>query len=289
MKSGTLRTLAFLFVAVVALPATAQADVRFADLAGWWSADPVHGGESSHVVLQFREKDGKPEARLWLMAIGAMTSGWVPSRFPATRSIPGECHFRSPGIRSRRRLSGHLPADAAPVYNIPVEFKRSEPIEKPAARDWKAARPKARWSVDTGAPVWAGIERDDETGLLIVGNENGDVNAIDGEGKVRWKFATGKPIRAQPTVLGASVYIVSDSGYLYRLKLNTGAEQWRAKIVSEAPPRLPTNDPKTRWIAMAPAWLPIRNMCTSPAATRICTRWISRPAASCGMCLPTTS
>ena len=48
----------------------AQTDVRFADLAGWWSADPVQGGESAHVALQFVEKDGKPEAQ----AFGAR--GW---------------------------------------------------------------------------------------------------------------------------------------------------------------------------------------------------------------------
>ena len=247
MTSRFPRALACLFAVALAFPVAAQNSVHFADIAGWWAADPVQGGESSHVLLQFREHDGKPEARLWLMAIGAYDIGLGAVTISGNAIDTKGLSFPLTWNPATKTLTGHLPADAAPVYNIPVEFKRSEPIEKPAARDWKAPRPNARWSVDTGAPVWAGLERDDETGLLIVGNENGDVNAIDSDGKVRWKFATGNPIRAQPTVLGASVYVSSDSGYLYRLKLNTGVEQWRAKIVSEAPPRIPTNDPKTRW------------------------------------------
>ena len=247
MKSMTSCALACLFAAALAVSATAQSAVRFADVAGWWSADPVQGGESSHVALQFVEEDGKQEARLWLMAIGAYDINLGTVTFSGNTIDTKSMSFPLTWHPESKTLTGHLPADAAPVYSIPVEFKRSEPVEKPPARDWHAPRPQARWSVDTGAPVWAGLERDDETGLLIVGNENGDVLAIDNDGKVRWKFATGKPIRAQPTVLGVSVYVSSDSGYLYRLKLATGAEQWRANIASEAPPRIPTNQQKTRW------------------------------------------
>ena len=57
-------SLACLLAFALAVPAAAQTSVRFSDLAGWWSADPVQGGESSHVALQFVEKDGKQEAQL---------------------------------------------------------------------------------------------------------------------------------------------------------------------------------------------------------------------------------
>ena len=64
---------------------------------------------------------------------------------------------------------------------------------------------------------------------------------------MRWKFDTGKPIRAQPKVIGAHVYVASDSGYLYKLDRKTGAEAWRARIDNGSEPRIPTNQEKTRW------------------------------------------
>jgi outer membrane protein assembly factor BamB len=248
MRSMTRYVVASLLAGACAFPAAAQSTVGFNDLAGWWSADPTYGGESSHVVLQFVEKDGKREARLWLMAIGAydIPLGTVtlsgnsidtkPESFPLTWNP------------ATRTLSGHLPADAAPIYNIPIEFKRSEPIEKPAPPDWKAApQPKLRWSVDTGAPVWAGLERDAKSGLLFVANEQGYLHAIDRDGEVRWRIATGKPIRAQPKVIGGHVYVASDSGDLYKLDVKSGVGQWRIRIDSALEPRLPSNHQSTRW------------------------------------------
>jgi outer membrane protein assembly factor BamB len=248
MKSMSRHLVACLLTGLVALPAAAQSTVSFKELAGWWSADPVYGGESSHVALQFLEKDGKHEARLWLMAIGAydIPLGTVtlsgnsidtkPESFPLTWNP------------ATQTLSGHLPADAAPVYNIPIEFKRSQPVEKPTPRDWKASpQPKVRWTVETGAPVWAGLERHADSGLLFVGNEQGALYAIDRDGKVRWKIATGKPIRAQPKVIGGHVYVASDSGYLYKLDLNTGIGQWDVRIDAGSEPRIPSNQEKTRW------------------------------------------
>jgi outer membrane protein assembly factor BamB len=149
---------------------------------------------------------------------------------------------------STRTLSGTIPADAAPVYDIPIEFRRGRPIEKPPANEWKAPRPRVRWIFDTGgAQVWAGIERDARTGLMFVGNENGVVHAIGADGKSRWKYETGKPIRAQPKVLGEHVYVHSDSGFLHKLGTITGAEAWRARVDHGSEPRLPTNQEKTRW------------------------------------------
>src|SRR5688572_13410666 len=160
MKSLAFRALACLIAIAPAFPAAGQTDVRFSDLAGWWSANPAHGGESSHVALQFLEKDGKQEARLWLMAIGAYDIPLGTVTLSGTSITTQPLSFPLTWNPATQTLSGHLPADAAPVYNIPVEFKRGPPVEKPAARDWNAPRPKIVWSVDTGAPVWAGLERD---------------------------------------------------------------------------------------------------------------------------------
>jgi outer membrane protein assembly factor BamB len=236
--------LACLMAISMAVPVAAQGSVSFSDIAGWWSAHPAFGGESSHVALQFIEKDGKPQARLWLMAIGAfdiplgevsLTGNSVVSKqFPLTWN---------PETQS---LTGHLPAEAAPLYHIPVEFKRGERIDKPPPREWKARAPRLLWSVETGAAVWAGLERA-RNGVLLVGNEQGVLHAIGGDGKVRWKFDTGKPIRAQPKILAGSVYVASDSGYLHKLRRDTGEEVWRARIDSGSPPRIPANEEKSRW------------------------------------------
>ena len=110
-------------------------------------------------------------------------------------------------------------------------------FEKPAAREWKAPRPTVVWSVDTGAPVWAGLERA-EDGMLFVGNEKGDVHAIDRDGKVRWKFATEQTDpRAtegdwRSTSTSPPIRVTSTS-----CDRDTGAEAWRARIDSGSEPR----------------------------------------------------
>lgn len=220
--------------------------MRIADLVGAWAADPVHGGESSHVALQFLEKDGKLEARMSIPAIAVhdVSLGDVTIAGAAidTRTLSQPLTWDP----STRTLRGFLTAEAVPVYRIPVEFKRSQPEPKPAPREWKALTPKIVWSVPTGAAVWAGIERD-SGGTLFVGNEAGDLYAIDAAGKVHWTFATGKPVRGQPKAIGAHVYAASDSGFLYKLDRRSGQEVWRARIDGGSEPRIPPSEPNSRW------------------------------------------
>ncbi|HEX5162764.1 MAG TPA: PQQ-binding-like beta-propeller repeat protein [Steroidobacteraceae bacterium] len=246
MKILRMHALACLAAFTLALPATAQDAVKFSDIAGWWSADPEFGGESSHLAMQFLEKDGKQEAHVWLMAIGAYDINLGAVAINGNSVDSQGLSFPLTWNPEKRTLSGVIPAEAAPIYNIPVEFRRSGPAEKPAPREWKAPRPQVLWTAETGAAVWAGIERADD-GTLFVGNENGDLNAIGRDGKLRWKFSTGKPIRAQPKVIGKFVYLHSDSGYLHQLDRKTGAETWRADVDDGSEPRIPTDNEKTRW------------------------------------------
>ena len=222
------------------------ASVNVQDITGWWSADPVHDGQSSHIALEIRDKDGKPEARLWLMEIGAYDIGL------GEVAIKGEA-LETKGLAfplrwnpDRQSLSGTIPAEAAPVYDIPIEFKRGGAVTKPPANEWKAPRPKVSWTVATGAPVWAGLERAKD-GTLFVGNDAGVLHAITHKGEVRWKFETGKPIRAQPKWQGGSVYLHSDSGLVYKLDAKSGKEIWRTRVDTGSGPRLPPTDPATRW------------------------------------------
>lgn len=233
--------------ALVGLVAT----VNVQDLTGWWSADPVHAGEASHIALQIRPSssesgDGKPEARLWLMDIGAYDIGLGEVAINGDALDTKGLSFPLRWNAGTQTLSGRIPAEAAPVYGIPIEFRRGSPVEKPPANEWQAPRPGIAWSVETGSPVWAGLERAKD-GTLFVGNDAGTLHAITRRGEVRWKFESGKPIRAQPTWRNGFVYLHSDSGYLYKLDAKTGKEAWRANVDAGSGPRLPPSDQATRW------------------------------------------
>jgi outer membrane protein assembly factor BamB len=243
-----LRSLLIGISAVVAATSAARADTfQFADVAGWWSAEPQFAGESSRVVLHFLEENGKQVARLSLLGIGGYE---VPIGTVAIdgmnldmKPIPFALQFD----RERGTLRGQLPEAAVPVYKIPVEFRRIEPLAKPAPPTWDFPRPRVRWTFDTGAAVWAGIERDAASGLIFVANDAGTLHALDAKGAKRWEFATGKPVKARPTVIDDSVYLASDSGFLYRLDKRSGAERWRAKIDRGSPERIATNKEESRW------------------------------------------
>jgi outer membrane protein assembly factor BamB len=220
--------------------------VTLPELQGWWSADPVHGGESSHLALQFLEKDGRTEAHLSLPAIGAHDINLGEVAISGDAIDTRDLSFPLTWNAQTRTLSGRIPAEAAPVYDIPVEFRRGAPLVKPPAREWMGPRPRVLWTVDTGAPVWAGIERASD-GTLFVANDRGTLQALARDGRRLWKFESGKPVRAQPRVIGRHVYLHSDSGYLYRLEAKTGVEVWRAPVDTGSAPRLPTNVKGTRW------------------------------------------
>jgi outer membrane protein assembly factor BamB len=243
-----MNTIILRVVCLLALSCAAplRAEVAFAELAGWWSADPVHGGESSHLAMQFIEVGGKQEAHLSLPAIGAHDINLGEVTIDGNAIDTKGLSFPLTWNPTTQSLAGTIPRDAAPVYDIPVEFRRASPLVKAPANEWKAARPKVRWTVETGAPVWAGLAQHVKSGTLYIGNEQGDLHAVSRDGQVLWKFATGKAIRAQPALIGKNVYVASDSGFLHKLS-DKGEEAWRADIDDGSEPRIPTNQEKTRW------------------------------------------
>ena len=222
------------FVALVGLAAAALAGVparaadalAFADIAGWWAAEPSFAGESSRVLLHFVEDKGKPTVRLSMLAIGGFD---VPV---GTVKLGGDGLDMEPlpfplrFDRAAGTLSGFLPEAAVPVYRIPVEFRRIAPMERPPAPDWTAPAPRVKWRFDVKAPVWAGLAHDAETGRLFVGTDAGVLHAIDtaavpARAAAAWTFDTGKAIKARPAVVGDAVYVVSDSGFLHKLDKKT--------------------------------------------------------------------
>jgi outer membrane protein assembly factor BamB len=248
MRCGLLRSLLIAITAVVTTTGSARAQTfQFADVVGWWSAQPEFAGETSRIVLHFLEENGKQTLRLSLLGIGGYEAPigavTIDGMTLKLNSFPFALQFDP----QQQTLRGYLPEEAAPVYKIPVEFRRSEPLAKPVPRKWEFPRPRVRWSFDTGAAVWAGIERDAASGLIFVANDAGTLHALDAKGAERWKFATGKPVKARPTVIGDSVYLASDSGFLYKLDKRSGAERWRAPIDRGSPQRIPASKEESRW------------------------------------------
>lgn len=240
------------FVALAALlgaPVQAADAPAFADLEGWWSAEPSFGGESSRVLLHFVEDKGRPTLRLSLLAIGGFDVPVGTVKLVADGVDVEPIAFPLRFDRAAGTLSGYLPEAAVPVYRIAVEFRRIAPPDRPAPPAWAAPAPRVRWRLDVKAPVWAGLAHDAETGRLFVATDAGVLHAIDtaGQGAVAWTFDTGKPVKARPTVVGDAVYVVSDSGFLHRLDKRSGAERWRARVDAATPPRLPGSDERSRW------------------------------------------
>src|SRR5688500_11271935 len=120
---------------IVAGPAHAQDAVRSADLVGAWAADPVHGGESSHVALQFLQNDDKLAARLSIPAIAvydvSLGEVSIAGHSIDTKALSQPLTWNP----SSKTLRGYLTAEAVPIYRILVEFTRGPPEAKPAPRE----------------------------------------------------------------------------------------------------------------------------------------------------------
>jgi outer membrane protein assembly factor BamB len=235
------------FLAFFAAQGRAADAFEFDDVVGWWAADPSFGGDSSRVVLHFLRENDTQVVRISLPEIDGFDNpiGTVTISGDTLDMQPYPFPLRYDA--SKGTLSGFLPEAAVPVYKIPVEFRRIEPMTKPAPLTWQAPRPGVKWTFDTKSAVWAGIERDASTGILYVGNDAGTLYALGADGKQRWQFATGGPIRARPTVIGDSVYVVSDSGKAYRLDKRSGKERWNATIDAGSPERIAIDREDSRW------------------------------------------
>jgi hypothetical protein len=87
--------IALAIVIIVAAIGTARAQTfQFADVVGWWSAEPEFAGETSRIVLHFLEENGKQtpgagEARVTARTLKSSrwpANGSVENSAPASRS-----------------------------------------------------------------------------------------------------------------------------------------------------------------------------------------------------------
>lgn len=222
----------------------------FDSLAGWWRADPQHGGRSTTVYLELLRADGQPEARLSLAEIGAwdvpLGAGTVEGDTLTVERVAFPLEYDP----ERDTLRGDLPEAAVPQHRIPAVFRRIDapPERSPAVQAWDHPRPETVWRHDAGAPVWAGLVHDEGTGLLFVATDAGRVLALAGDsGETAWRFEAGAGVRARPGIAGDHLYIHADDGRLHKLGKPDGRVVWTVRLHEPATGRLPPTDPESRW------------------------------------------
>jgi outer membrane protein assembly factor BamB len=153
-------------------------------------------------------------------------------------------------------LSGALPRELVPVFEARVLLRRAaEPPVRPVRAPLAAPVAAPLWRRALDAPLWAALGGDARTVLCAL--DDGRVVALDTErGRPRWTAALGSMLRAQPVVVGSSVFVQADDGHLYRLALHSGAIEWRVRVNGAPIVRLPPSDPKTRYDFRASAVVP---------------------------------
>jgi outer membrane protein assembly factor BamB len=200
-----------------------------AEVAGSWVGTTSHDGETSPVLLELQVAAGgeiqarwsTPAIHLWGLPVGKATLGDHEVRIgPMALAYD----------RAAGTLKGTLPDAFAPVYHLPVTFRRGN-FARPS-RPEPAARVAAPvWTFDAAAPIWSDLAFAD--GVLYVGADDGRLYALAARtGMPLWELRTGGAIRARPTVSGGDVFVQSDDGFLYRVEAATGAQRWRVRVAA---------------------------------------------------------
>jgi outer membrane protein assembly factor BamB len=228
--------------------AEADSDPSLEALHGGWCGVARYGGQTANLALHIGQEH-EPlavTADLPTMDTWGARIGDLKVADDAVQIGPWSLAWTGRGEGERERLSGHLPSWLVPAQSIPVEFARCEPPVRIAV-DWSYPRPEVAWSLDAGAPVWAGLELDRTAQRLLVATQNGYVVALDAAtGRQAWFWSAGGPIHSQPTVMGDAVYVASDDGKVSKLERLSGKLVWQAEI-GTGPARLGPENPESKW------------------------------------------
>ncbi|MDP6446535.1 MAG: PQQ-binding-like beta-propeller repeat protein, partial [Pirellulaceae bacterium] len=178
----------------------------------------------------------------------ALTGDQVKSRFEASR---GEFEKAQPKpekivgwptyMRDYER-SGRAAKELSPPLKLAWTHRTRHPPSPawpaPAKQDfWHRKhnlRPRVTYDrayhvVSDGASVFFGSSTNDEVAALDLSN-----------GRKRWSFFAGGPVRLAPSIHDGAVYFGSDDGRLYALDAQTGEQLWRRSL-APTPRVLPGN------------------------------------------------
>jgi outer membrane protein assembly factor BamB len=233
--------------APAAAPASSTAEVAPADLAGAWAGTLAHDGETTPFALELEPgTDGKVliKATVPAMHLAGAPFGRVPWKAEGRAVRLGPFAFTyDPAART---LTGKVPAELAPVYEIPLVLHRVERVQAPPRPEPGGALVEPTWTYEAGSPLWAGPTV--AGGLVYAGAQDGAVHAVEaGTGRARWSFKAGGAIRTRPAPAGGALYFQADDGQLYKLDAASGRLAWRVRVQEGPVERLPFDNPKSRY------------------------------------------
>jgi outer membrane protein assembly factor BamB len=92
-----------------------------------------------------------------------------------------------------------------------------------------ASAPKPAWPSSSRIRYDAVYQPIMSDGLVVFGSSSDDsITALDAEtGCLRWRFFTGGPVRFAPVAWEGRLFVASDDGYLYALRLVDGKLLWK--------------------------------------------------------------
>jgi outer membrane protein assembly factor BamB len=227
--------------------ADAPAEVNAAELAGAWTGDLNHEGETTRFGLELEPADdGQVVVKMSLpiVHVRQQSFGKMPLAVSGREVKLGPFAFTYD--RTARTLSGTMPAGLVPVYRIPVVLRHVDRIELAERPELTAPAIEPVWTFDAGSPLWPGATFAGDT--VFAGGDDGRLHALEARtGKERWSFQAGGAIRALATVASADVFFQADDGFLYKVAASTGKELWRVRVVTKPIERLPFDNPKSRY------------------------------------------
>lgn len=226
-----------------AAPAFAETDIT-----GWWRADIEHNGETEPLYFHFAPNaEGAPRLRFSVPVARMHEVAGGPYEVAGDQlTIPGfGLTFTLSADASA--FDGVLPPTFVSMDPAPVHFVRSDAAPTPAEPAPRGEPPAPAWTVNAGAPIWAGLVADG-TRALFVANEHGVVSARSPRDGVEiWRADLGAGVYATPTLRGRRLYVATDQA-LVALDARTGREIWRsAPFGAERAPRLPITDANSKW------------------------------------------
>ncbi|HWB09432.1 MAG TPA: PQQ-binding-like beta-propeller repeat protein [Pirellulales bacterium] len=100
--------------------------------------------------------------------------------------------------------------------------------------------------------VMAGLAHRDS--YIYAASRDGYIYALNRRGAPRWQFSIGNPIVETPMATSDGVYVIPETGGIYKLALQTGEELWSSpsvfKFIAASPTRLYTADSAGRMLIL---------------------------------------
>ena len=247
MRAATVLTSGLFVVAAGCSQGPAGGAPTTDEILGAWAGTMTHDGEEQPIALELEAAEGNQVAlRLTVpaMHVSRLPIASLEPQLEGRRITLGPFVFTHDPAADT--LSGTMPADAVPVYAVPVTLHRVDTVEALDRPEPTAPHAEPVWTFDAGAPAWPGPTFAD--GVVYAGDDAGRLHALDAAtGTERWTFDAGGAIRTRATVADGAVYLQADDGILYRLDAATGAQRWQTRVMETPVERVDPGQPGARY------------------------------------------